>query len=172
MAIDLSRLLQDSPELADRLLEAASSAADNAGERLNRATRDLSINPRLLMAGGVIVGFAAAGVYFGARYWRQQQLDRLRAERRELELDLEREAQRLDAADDMPVLDAEPDDGLIADGRDLGELEQAAWLAGASPGSNPDLTNGPRSQGSSVLEAELEDRNSALAEDRIARSDP
>ena len=169
MAIDLSRLLQDSPELADRALGAAASAADHAGDRLDRATRDLGANPRLLIAGGVIVGFAAAGVYFGARYWRQQQLDRLKAERHALELQLERDAQRLDASADIPMVDEDAEDGLVADGRDLGELEQAAGPGGIAHDDSAELTSGPRSQGRSVLEAELEDRNSSLAEDRVTR---
>ncbi len=163
MPIDISRLLNDNPELADRVLDAGSDAVTLVSERFDNASRTLRHHPGLLIVGGVVIGMAAAGVYLGARHWRARELERLRAEQRALELQLVREEQLLAIEDDFPIVD-EP---MTADGRSPEELEAAMRFPeavdeiNAADPDNP-LSGGPMSQDGSVLEGEFADRNSPL----------
>lgn len=163
MPFDISRLLNESPELADRALEAGSDAVDFVSERWDNASRTLRQHPGLLVAGGLLVGFAAAGVYLGARHWRARELERLRAEHRALLLEFEREEQLREVDEDFPPVE-EP---LMADGRSLAEIDEVGRfpdsvdeIEAADP-DNP-LSGGPDSQEGSVVEAEFADRNTRL----------
>lgn len=172
MSTHFHQLLNGSLDLADQALEVGSDAAHSLGNRVSYAARTLRRNPELMVAGGLLVGFVAAGVYFGTRHWREKELERLRAERRRLAAALRREERRY--AEENLSFDDTP---VMADGRSPAEIDQDGYVQGSLAGMDhsaaDSLTGGPDSQSDSVLEAEYADRSplpdddsaAALAED-------